>query len=274
MTNPILEKLVRFQRPEHVLPFAQNLDAQTLAGIFGATETEYRAVRDDLDRQRAEAAARIADAPATEAYLRALPFEDNAHLVAVGESTTADRLSWFEILSTLLERYRPDLQLRMTNLAISGATTTQALGMLPAIRRLTPDWVFCMLGTNDAQRFDAPAGPLLVDPEETRRNLTELRTRAVPNGDARWVWLAPTPVDEERIARFPFFAGSGISWSNADLNELTHMLPTGDDFVIDTSTAVRTGDPDALADDGLHPSASAHETLAMQVLEALAGAGR
>lgn len=35
MTSPMLEKLVRFQRPESLLPFAQNLDAQTLAGIFG-----------------------------------------------------------------------------------------------------------------------------------------------------------------------------------------------------------------------------------------------
>lgn len=274
MTNQILEKLVRSQRLENSLPFARDLDIQTLAGVFGAEETEYRSVIEDLDRRRVEAAARIADAPAAQAYLQALPFEENAHLIAIGESTTADRLSWFEILRTLLNTHRPDLRLRMTNLAISGATTTQTLAMQPAIRRLAPNLVFCMLGTNDSQRLAAPDGPLLVSPEETKRNLTELRTRAVPNGDARWVWLTPTPVDEERIARFPFFAGSGISWNNDDLKELTRTLPTVDDLVIDSSMVVDTADPDALADDGLHPSATAHEALAAKVLEALAGEER
>lgn len=274
MTSPMLEKLIRFQRTENALPFARNLDAQTLADIFGTQESEYRSVLDDLDRRRAQAAARIAASPTVDANLRALPFAQNAHLVAIGESTTADRLSWFEILRTLFKTYRPDLQLHMTNLAVSGATTGQALSMLPALRRMAPDWVFCMLGTNDSQRFDSCDGPLLVSPAETTRNLTELRTRAVPNDDVRWVWLTPTTVDEDRIARFPFFAGSGISWSNDDLMQLTPMLPTGDDLVIDSPTAIPADDPDALADDGLHPNPAAHEALAAQVFRSLVEEGR
>lgn len=272
MTNPMIEKLVRFQRPENSLLYAQNLDPQTLAAIFGTNETEYRTAIDDLDRQRGEAAARIAAAPNAEEYLQALPFEENAHVVAIGESTTADRLSWFETLRTLADTHRPDLSLRWTNLATSGATTTQSLAMLPAIRRLAPDWIFCMLGANDTQRFDGPDGPLLVSREETKRTLTELRTRAVPK--ARWVWLTPTPVNQERIARFPFFADSSISWSNDDVKHLTRILPTGDDLVIDTSTAVPASAQGAFADDGLHPSDTAQATLTVKVVEALVAEGR
>jgi acyl-CoA thioesterase-1 len=270
MTTPMLEKLVRFQRPESALPFARHLDARTLAAIFGAGEDEYRSVVDDIDRRRLAAAERIAASPVAESHLQALPFEPGAHLVAIGESTTADRLSWFEILRTLIQTHRPDLDLRFTNLAASGATTAQVLSTLPGIRRHEPDWVFCMLGTNDSQRLDAPEGPLLVSPEETRRNLAELRARAVPDRDLSWVWLTPAPIDEERVARFPFVAGSGIGWRNDDLDRLARALPTGDDLVVDSGTAIVVDDPDALADDGLHPNPTAQETLAAQVLAALA----
>lgn len=274
MTNPMLEKLVRFQRTENALPFAQNLNAHTLAALFGAEEPEYRSVIEDLDRQRLEATARVAAGTSVDTYLQTLPFAKNAHLVAIGESTTADRLSWFEILRTLLEARRPDLQLRFTNLAVSGATTTQILAILPTIQRHEPDWLFCMLGANDSQRFNAPNGPLLVSSAETRRNLYELRTRALPNDDAKWVWLTPTPVDEERVARFPFFTSAGIGWKNEDLDQLSQELPSRNDVVIDSSTAVRLDDSSSLSDDGLHPSVATHETLATKVLEELTKEGR
>ena len=270
MTNPMLEKLVRFQRPENVMPFAPRPDARTLAAIFGAGEDEYRSVVDDIDRRRLDAAERIAASPAAESHLQALPFESAAHVVAIGESTTADRLSWFEILRTLIQAHRPDLELRFTNLAASGATTTQVLSTLPGFRRHEPDWVFCMLGANDSQRLDAPEGPLLVSPEETRRNLAELRARAAPDRNLAWVWLTPAPIDEERVARFPFFAGSGIGWRKDDLDRLARDLPTGDDRVVDSRTAIVADDPDALDEDGLHPSPTAQEALAARVLAALA----
>ncbi|MGC2939266.1 SGNH/GDSL hydrolase family protein [Brevibacterium sp. FAM 24638] len=274
MSTAVLDKLVRFQRLENSLPFAQSLDARTLAGVFGGDETQYTLVVEDLDRQRKEVAARLATSPVIGSHLQNLPFSEGAHLVAIGESTTADRLSWFEILRTLVESHRPDLRLRFTNLAVSGATTTQALSMLPSIRRHEPDWLFCMLGSNDCQRFDAPSGPLLVSPEVTKRNLTELRARALTKGEAEWVWLTPTRVDEERIARFPFFAGSGISWTNHDLNEMARKLPTGTDMVIDGSAASSADAPGALADDGLHPSAQMQGALAAEVVESLVEEGR
>ncbi|MCX5065973.1 GDSL-type esterase/lipase family protein [Micromonospora lupini] len=270
MTSPMLEKLIRFQRPERVLPFAQNLRVQTLAGIFGADETEYRTALETLIRQRAAAAARLATDPQVRADLTNLPFRPGDHLVAIGESTTADRLSWFELLRVLLQTERSDLRLRFDNLAVSGATTTQVLATVPAIRRQSADWMFCMLGSNDSQRLDAADGPLLVSRSETLRNLAQLRARALPVAESRWLWLTPTPVDETRVAAFPFFRGAGITWTNADITDLSAALLDSDDVVIDSAPAVTTAGADAFTDDGLHPSTTTHEALAARVLSALA----
>ncbi|MBP2324574.1 hypothetical protein JOF56_004959 [Kibdelosporangium banguiense] len=60
-----------------------------------------------------------------------MKFDLGPHVAVVGESTTADRLSWFEILRHALSLRHKEV--RLTNLAVSGSTTTQALTRLPAL---------------------------------------------------------------------------------------------------------------------------------------------
>lgn len=270
MTEPMLEKLIRFQHPERVLLFTRHLDVHALAAIFGTDETEYQSTLDTLDRQRREAATRLISDPNVRSQLDHLPFQPGDHLVAIGESITADRLSWFELLRTLLETERPDLGLRFDNLAVSGATSTQVLATLPTIRRHSADWIFCMLGSNDSQRLGTVDGPLLVSRSETLRNLAELRARALPVDTSRWVWVTPTPVDEALVAAFPFFRSSGLVWTNIDIAELSAKLPVSDDPVIDSAPALTAAGDDAFTEDGLHPSITTHEALASRVLAALA----
>jgi acyl-CoA thioesterase-1 len=268
MTNPMLEKLVRFQHPDRSLGYARNLSDDTLAALFGTDAATYRAALDEIDAQRTQAARTLAADPSVAALLKRLPFQRGQRIVAIGESTTADRLSWFEILGTLIGTERPDLELRFGNLAVAGATTTQTLAAVPSIRRQVGDWVFCMLGTNDLQRFGSPDGPRLVSESETLRNLRELRARAELAADARWVWLTPTPVDDAAIDAFPFFGGAGIYWRNKDVQELSAALPTAGDSLIQTASAA--GAPDAFLDDGVHPSLATQQRLASLVLAALA----
>lgn len=268
MTNDaLLEKLVRFQQPEKVLPYARDLSARTVAAIFGTDEGDYRRAREELDRQRNAAVQRLE--PLLVPLLGALPFQPGAHLAAIGESSTADRLSWFEILRSLLEAHRPDLQLRFTNFAVPGATTTEALSALPAVQRQAPDWVFCKLGTNDSQRLGGPAGTMLVSQGETLRNLAEIRRLSLPDGKGTWVWVTPTLVDESRIASFPHFAAAGITWTNADLDDLTKRLPTGSDVVVNGSAVASEAAPNAFGEDGIHPTITTHEVLCTQILQAL-----
>lgn len=266
MTDPLLEKLIRFQHPDRVLPFARNLSESTLAAIFGADEADYRSSLDAIDRQRIAAAGRLAADPDIRDRLSHLPFRAGDRIVAIGESVTADRLSWFELLRTLITSERPELHLQFENLAVSGSTSTQALAALPAIRMRSADWLFCMLGNNDSQRLSTADESLLVSRSETVRNLTELRARALPSEASRWVWLTPTPVDEAQLSAFPFFRASGITWSNADIVKLSAAIPRGDDPIIDSAPAVVAAGADAFIEDGVHPSIATHEALTARVV--------
>lgn len=53
MSDPMLEKLIRFQRPDRVLGYARRLSDTTLAALFGTDEPTYRATLADLDARRA-----------------------------------------------------------------------------------------------------------------------------------------------------------------------------------------------------------------------------
>jgi acyl-CoA thioesterase-1 len=271
MTISPLEKLIRFQRPERALTYARSLTDATIAGLFGTDETTYRHTRDRLDADRTRAAAELGADPNVTERLARVPFAHAQRLVAIGESTTADRLSWFEILRTLLSPARPDLELSFDNLAVSGATTTQVLATVPGLRRSRPDWVFCMLGANDVQRFGSSTGPRLVSQAETLRNLDQLRALSHLPDTATWVWLTPTPVDETLVSAYPYFAGPGLVWTNRDIDDLRVTLTQQQDrhnIVIDTRAAF-TG-RDAYLDDGLHPSVTAQQALAAHVLAQLA----
>ncbi|MEV0298849.1 SGNH/GDSL hydrolase family protein [Nocardia sp. NPDC050710] len=154
------------------------------------------------------------------------------HGVALGESIAADRLYWFEILRHLLELRRPADAITLTNLAVSGSTTTHALKGLPVLGMHRPDWVLCQFGGNDAQRLGI-GGPRVVSAEETTRNFTLLRERAAALGPARWIWLAPPDMDENLIANYPFFRMSQTSWSAKDLAEMARELADRPEPVVD-----------------------------------------
>lgn len=268
--GPLVTKLVRFERPERSHPYAWNLDDATRAAILGTDAEGYAAALADLERQRTDAVAALAARPVVQRALDRMPFAAGERLLAIGESTTADRLSWFEVLAALFAAERPELGVRFDNAAVSGATTTETLGRLLALRRHPADRVFCMLGANDARRFGAD-GPRLVSAEETTRNLRVLRTDAAFAG-AAWTWVVPTAVDEAAVAAFPYFGGAGLAWTNRDVRETAAAiggLAASGDLVVDPAEA-----PDgiALGDDGVHPDPAGQLALAELVLLRLAGA--
>ncbi|NEN04992.1 SGNH/GDSL hydrolase family protein [Diaminobutyricibacter tongyongensis] len=269
MVDPLLEKLVRFQHPERSLGYVRALSDETLASLFGTDTGTYREAVAQLDAQRAEAVRRLAARQDVREVLQHPPFERGQAVVATGESTTADRLSWFELIAALFDAERPNLELRFENLAVAGSTTTQALAGVSALRRASGDWVFCMLGGNDSQRFGGATGTRLVSSAETVRNLRALRDLA-QRDEANWVWLSPTPVDEELVAQFRYFQLAGITWTNEDARGLAAELSALGGAVIDAFDAEPVAEP--FLDDGVHPSLSAQESLAVHVLTALSSA--
>jgi acyl-CoA thioesterase-1 len=262
ITDP-RRRLVRFQQPDKTLPYLGPLDDTRIAALFGLDTPEYLGLLSEFENQVREVAeALVAEPRFTDAVLR-LPFEPGQHVVAIGESTTADRLSWFEILRQLLAMARPDDRIRLTNLAVSGCTTTQALAQLPALSFHRPDWVLCMLGTNDAQRFTS--GPTMVSLTETERNLVALRERAAPSG---WVWLLPPTVDEARVGRYPHFQRAGIGWANKDLDAIADFLRFRRDLAVDAE--LDTSQADLWLDDGIHLSVTGQRNVAVALVETMA----
>ncbi|MFI9210713.1 SGNH/GDSL hydrolase family protein [Streptomyces sp. NPDC053253] len=283
-TGNMLEKLVRFQQPEKTLRYLGELPEARLADLFGLDTDAYRALLRDFDDQaRATAAELLKDSGFADLADR-LPFRPGQRIVALGESTTADRLSWFSILRHLL----PD-GVVLVNLAVSGLTTTQALAQLPQLSFLRPDWVLCMLGANDTQRLGRGAGSpgtRLVSEAETARNLLALRelggtdalgdlggptgpgTHAVLRGQDRWIWLTPSSVDQERADAYPHFRRAGIGWTREDIDGVADFLLGLPDLTVDTRQATAG----LHLDDGIHLTLDGQRAVAVALVEALAKA--
>ncbi|MRH86751.1 hypothetical protein GFY24_04575 [Nocardia sp. SYP-A9097] len=252
MSTELAVKLARFQRPELSLPFLYGIEDAHIAPLFGLQPDEYRSLRADFVTQARAAAADLLTEPEFANLVDRLPFAPGAHVVALGESSTADRLSWFEILRHLLELRRPGDGITCTNLAVTGATTSQVLKGIAALGFHRPDWVLCQLGANDAQRLGLD-GPRVVSAEETARNLDLLHEEGVRLGGAHWVWLTPTDMDEQLIATFPPFRQAGISWCATDHEETARALRARPEPVIDTLAVTRPGAGHRLFEsDGVH----------------------
>lgn len=197
------------------------------------------------------------------------------HLNAMeSNGLVADRLSWFEILRQLLAIRRPDDAVELTNAAVTGCTTTQALTMLPALSFQRPDWVLCQLGANDAQRLGS-ARTRLVSAGETARNLLLLRDRALELTSAQWVWLTPTAVDESRAAAFSHFQRAGISWATADMADTAKIMSARPEPAVDALPATMPFSGSGLhLDDGVHLTLAGQQAVAVEVVAKLAQPAR
>jgi acyl-CoA thioesterase-1 len=270
VSTEMAERLIRFQHPEKVLGYLGGLDDDRLATLFGLDLGTYQQLRRSHHEQARRAAADLLDDPAFAKTVDQLPFRPNQRVVAIGESTTDDLLSWFEILRHLLNLRRPTDGITLTNMAVSGQTSTQALTTLPGLFFHRPDWVLCMLGGNDAQRLGSTDGPTLVSLTETERNLRALHDLAIQHTGARWVWLTPTTVDETRVAAYQPFQRAGITWTNSDINAIGQILTAHPEPTLDTRPilAPQTADQFHL-DDGLHLSLAGQQAVAAALVHTL-----
>jgi lysophospholipase L1-like esterase len=266
----MVERLIRFQHPEKVLGYLGGLDDERIAALFGLDLDSYQRLRQGYDEQARRAAVDLLDDPEFAKNVDRLPFASGQRVVAVGESTTDDLLSWFEILRHVLDLRRPADDITLTNMAVSGHTSTQALTTLPGLSFHRPDWVLCMLGGNDAQRLGSTAGPTLVSLAETERNLRALRDLAIQRTAARWVWLTPTTVDETRVAAYQPFQRAGLTWANRDIDAIGKILNGQPDLTLDTRPVMaRQAAGQFHLDDGLHLSLAGQQALAIALVDIL-----
>jgi lysophospholipase L1-like esterase len=197
-----------------------------------------------------------------------LPFEDGQTVLALGDSITDDLLSWAEIL-----RHLVDPGVTIVNCGLSGHTSAMVLRRWPPIlNELKPDWVLCLLGTNDVTRVGPAASKPQVSLDETVANLVELRRIAAAKGVGRWVWLTPPPFVEERAAADPGSILGESGWHNDDVLALTIEMRRFADPVVDLCEVFGLPpDPVLLDPDGIHPSLDGQAAIAAALVERLNG---
>ena len=266
-------KLIRMQHPEKMLKFVRSFQDETLATLYGIPDTEtFLRLKNSLQRQTKEAAAQLFEDPAFADRVDQLPFRQGETIVGLGESTTDDLLSWFEILRQLLELRRPRDGIRLVNEGLSGHTSSQLLGRINGTMAHDPEWVLCMIGGNDALRFGPEPSSTQVSIGETSRNLAEILRLAQARGNPRWVWITPTTINGERIEAFPPFRQGGIRCRNEDIAAVGDVMRNLSDPVVDTQAEFGLpANTVWMEADGLHPSLAGHQVIVTLLVQELTG---
>lgn len=270
MQRDYMKKMIQMQHPEKLLKFARNLDEKTVAAIYGLELETYLDMKGQLEQQTKEVADQLLANPDFAERVNRLPFKSGETVVGVGESTIDDLLSWFETLRQLLERQRPQDNIHLINEGVSGHTSTQLLGRFNGVVAQNPDWIICMIGNNDVLRFGPKPSITQVSAEETARNISEIGRIAAANSDARMIWITPTPINDKRVADFPYFKQGQVSCRNEDIQVVSEIINRQSNPVVDTIAGFgMPAMPEWMELDGLHPSISGHKEIVTWLVEKL-----
>ena len=268
MDSDLMTRLIRYADLTAWPAFAafgvqeQEID-RLLAVTAGLEPSAVSGVRDGLaGRVRAAAGALLTERPVA-AGLHRMALRPGERVVVVGDSISADRLSWARLLADLVPMVEPEASVEV--LALSSRTSSEALALGPVLVSRVPTRVLVMLGTNDVRREGATTGVRMVSAAETARNLRALRLLLETETGARVRFVVPPPVDPARVGLTRELTGEW--WDGADLPELTAIVRDVDPDAIDLSGLPAR--PGFWEDDGLHPSPIGQVAILRAVLSAV-----
>ena len=266
-----LAYLIQFIHPEKTLGALPGIGDDNIAAAFGLDTASYRRIKDGFAANARRAAQELLADPAFATRVDRLPFAPGSTVVALGDSITDDYQSWAEILRHLLALRRPNDGIKLVNAGVSGHTTSDVLGRFLGVANEQPDWIICMIGTNDARWHGLhPAKPML-SLAETERNLAAIRQFALTQTSARWVWMTPATVIEDQITTDWWLGqGSQIMFTNRDLRAVADAVCRRPEPVIDLQAVFGVpANPDLLLSDGLHPSLAGQKAIVTALVEHL-----
>lgn len=269
MTPDQRRYILQFRHPEKMLTRLPGVSLDLVARMEDLAPERYRAVRREFRDNARSAALDLLQQDGVAESVAALPFRPGDTVVGFGDSITDDLQSWFEILRCLTEEGgAEDVQFR--NLGYSGDTTTHCICRFAEVVAAEPDWIITMVGTNDVRLHGRQPTKVLVSPQETERNLEMLANYGRTETDARWVWIAPPAVLEERIRNHWWLGELGLHWRCADLEKVNELVCERQEPVVDAAQVL--GSPPAgedLLPDGLHPSLAGQKKIALAVVRHL-----
>src|SRR5690625_317774 len=88
-----LFQFLNIEKQFPLLPGIKNTEA--LAGLMGITEEEYTRLNDRFNSSARHAATELLEDSEVNDWLDDLPFNNDDTIVALGDSLTGDRQSWF-----------------------------------------------------------------------------------------------------------------------------------------------------------------------------------
>jgi lysophospholipase L1-like esterase len=267
-----VETAVRFLHPEKGTDLlrlgASGADvAELIARDLGISSLDLAARRASLVELREVAARAILDRPGMERAITALPFAQGDVIVALGDSLTADLLSWAYQLEYLLGVVLPGRELRVVNHGNSGDTTADVIERLDLVVAERPAWVLQLLGTNDARRHGRGAHRVFTR-AAIAGNLATIDAILGTETSARVVRMTPPPIVEADIAAWAEFDQQRISWRADDVRDIRDDLVAVDPAAIDLYSAI----PESmLGPDGLHLALEGQQAVAEMLIRTLAG---
>lgn len=269
------EQLIQFEDPGALLALAglpEISDDETLASLFGIGADRYRAVCRSFADGVAEAARRMLDDPWFMRQLEGLRIGAEDTIVAAGDSLTADRQSWAEILAHLIAPLSGGSGPRLINAGISGDATTNVVARIEPLLEAQPEWLVVLIGTNDARRHGSPESPMLVSDRETEANLDKLAEIVAGRTDAKLVWITPPPILPTKLDADPALRADGVHWRADDVASKARLAAERPGLKVDLHRLMVRGDlDDLLQADGLHLSLRGQMLVVRALVAALAG---
>ncbi|GAB7046748.1 SGNH/GDSL hydrolase family protein [Catenuloplanes indicus] len=235
-----------------------------LAGMLATDPGTVRSMIHDMcDENRATAARMLADDHYRSA-VTGLPFRPGDRVVAIGDSITADRLGWFELLAASVDPAAATL----VNLGVSGDTTADVLERFDTLEAARPSHVLLMIGTNDARLHGRAHAYRMATVTETARNLASLIDLITHQLGAAITVITPPAVDQDRIDAH--FATAPVGWTAEAVAEIAGVIRTIAPHAIDLHEATRChAPPGFLEADGVHPTPTGHQLILRQILRRL-----
>lgn len=259
------EQFIRYTRIDRWpllerFPVPESLQIEMLAAMTGAPANAVRATVAAMTATVQRDASKLMADSAFRAAIDAIPLASGDRLVAIGDSVTADRLGWFELLKASIELAgQPSVEI--LNLGLSGDTTADVLERLDVVETVRPTWVLVMLGTNDTRYHGSRHTYRMVALAETERNIRALMEFVTGDLAADITLMSPPPGDQERISSF--FHDSPVTWRAAELDAVAALIRRLDPACVDVNQSMRaTALADLLGPDGVHPTVAGQRHIA------------